>query len=244
MTPDLIGQFLESLAALAFPTTCQICSDRQAEPRNGYVCTQCLRNVRPTKTPWCNKCGRPFDGEFPETTTCFNCHETEWHFDCARSLFSACGLVREIIHRFKYNHTDFFQPLINQWFRSVNRFPGVLHDWVVPIPLHPLKEREREFNQTLHMAKSISSVLKIPLNINTVERIKHTETQTYLSRSKRLKNMKGAFAVKQNRRLNGAILLVDDVMTTGATASACARALKQRGANTVNVLTLTRGMTI
>ena len=244
MVLDLKNQFIEPLAALAFPTTCQICDEQQAEPLNGYVCTQCLSNVRPTKTPWCNKCGRPFDGEFTETTTCFNCHETEWHFDCARSLFSTCGLVREIIHRFKYSHTDYFQPLINRWFKSVNRFPGESHDWVIPIPLHPLKEREREFNQTLHMAKSISHYLKTPLNINSVERIKYTETQTHLSRSMRLKNMKGTFAVKQNRQLSGTILLIDDVMTTGATANACARALKQKGVNTVNILTLARGVTI
>ena len=171
MTPDLKGQFLEPLAALAFPTICQICNDRQAEPSNGYVCAQCLRDVRPTTPPWCNQCGLPFDGEFTETSTCLNCHETEWHFDSARSLFATRGLVRKVIHRFKYHQADFFLPLINRWFRSVNQFSDKSHDWIIPIPLHPLKEREREFNQAEHMAKIVSFILKTPLNTNTVERV-------------------------------------------------------------------------
>ena len=244
MIPDLKSQIIEPLAALAFPTACQICSDRQAEPWNGYICTQCLRDVRPTKPPWCNQCGLPFDGEFTEISTCLNCHEIEWHFDCARSLFASRGLVREIVHRSKYHHADFFQPLIDRWFSSVNQFPSISHDWIVPIPLHALKEREREFNQAEHMAKSVASSLGGSLNTNTLERIKYTETQTDLSRSKRLKNMKGAFAVKRKRNLSGTVLLVDDVMTTGATASACARVLKQAGAGTVNVLTLTRSSSV
>ena len=244
MIPDLKSQIIEPLAALAFPTACQICSDRQAEPWNGYICTQCLRDVRPTKPPWCNQCGLPFDGEFTEISTCLNCHEIEWHFDCARSLFASRGLVREIVHRSKYHHADFFQPLIDRWFSSVNQFPSISHDWIVPIPLHALKEREREFNQAEHMAKSVASSLGGSLNTNTLERIKYTETQTDLSRSKRLKNMKGAFAVKRKRNLSGTVLLVDDVMTTGATASACARVLKQAGAGTVNVLTLARSSSV
>ncbi|MCH2379514.1 MAG: hypothetical protein MK236_08855, partial [Pedosphaera sp.] len=118
------------------------------------------------------------------------------------------------------------------------------HDWVVPVPLHPLKEREREFNQAEPMAKSVASFLRASLNTNTVERIKYTETQTHLSRSKRLSNMNGAFAVNRNCKLYGTVLLVDDVMTTGAPASACARVLKQAGASTVNVLTLARGLPV
>jgi competence protein ComFC len=241
MVRDLRNQFVEPLAALAFPTTCQICNDQQAEPSNGYVCAQCLRDVRPIKPPWCNQCGLPFDGSFTETSTCLNCHETKWHFDCARSLFTARGLVRNVIHRFKYNHAHYFQSLVDIWLKSVSRFADTSHDWVIPVPLHPLKEREREFNQAEHMANTISSLLKTPLNTNTVERIKYTETQTHLSRTKRLRNMQGAFAIKRNYKIQGAILLVDDVMTTGATVSACAHILKQGGARTVNVLTLARG---
>ena len=211
---------------------------------NGYVCAQCLRDVRPIKPPWCNQCGLPSDGEFTETSTCLKCHETEWHFDCARSLFTARGLVRNVIHRFKYNHAHYFQPLIDIWLNSASRYIDTSHDWVIPVPLHPLKEREREFNQAENMANVISSLLKTPLSTNTVERIKYTETQTHLSRAKRLRNMQGAFAIMRNNKIHGAILLVDDVMTTGATVSACSHILKQAGARTVNVLTLARGLSV
>ncbi len=244
MIPNIKNRIIEQLAALAFPTICQICNTRQAEPSDGYVCLQCLRDVRPTTTPWCNQCGLPFDAEPTESSTCLNCHETKWHFDSARSLFATRGLVRKVIHRFKYHHAYFFRPLINRWFSMVNQFPDDLHEWVIPIPLHRLKKREREFDQAVHMAKTVSTTLKIPFNINAIKRVKNTETQTHLSRSNRLSNMKGAFAVKRNFNLNGTVLLVDDVMTTGATASACAYTLKQAGVKTVNVLTLARGLPI
>lgn len=244
MDLELKSQITEPLAALAFPATCQICCERRAEPVNGYVCAQCLRDVRSVKPPWCNQCGLPFDGEFTKTSTCLNCHETEWYFDYARSLFTARGLVRNVIHRFKYNHAHYFQPLIDIWLKSVSRFPVTSHDWIIPVPLHPLKEREREFNQAEHMANTISSLLKTPLNTNAVERIKYTEAQTHLSRTKRLRNMQGAFAIRRNYKIQGNILLVDDVMTTGATVSACAHILKQAGARTVNVLTLARGFSV
>ena len=244
MDLELKSQITEPLAALAFPATCQICCERRAEPVNGYVCGQCLRDVRPIKPPWCNQCGLPFDGGFTETSICLNCHETEWYFDYARSLFTARGLVRDVIHRFKYNHAHYFQPLIDIWLKSASRFPDTSHDLVIPVPLHPFKEREREFNQAEHMANIISSLWKTPLNTNAVERIKYTEAQTHLSRAKRMRNMQGAFAIKRNCKIQGVMLLVDDVMTTGATVNACAHVLKQAGASTVNVITLARAFPV
>ena len=244
MTSEVKSHITEPLATLAFPSTCQICYEGRAEPGDGYVCAQCLRDVRPINPPWCNQCGLPFDGEFTATSTCSNCHEIEWHFDSARSLFTARGLVRNVIHRFKYNHEHYFQPLINCWLKSANRFPDTSYDWVIPVPLHSIKRREREFNQAEHMANTISCLLKTAINTNALERIKYTQTQTHLSRTKRLRNMQGAFAIGRNYKLQGAILLVDDVMTTGATVNACAYILKQAGARTVNVLTLARGFSV
>ncbi len=239
MDSDLKNGFIEPIAALAFPAICQICNNRQAEPSDGYVCAQCLRGAHPIKPPLCYQCGLPFDGNFPEPFTCLNCHDAEWKFERARALFAARGLVREIVHRFKYDPADFFQPLIHQWLRATKPFPVHSHDWVVPIPLHPLKKRERGFNQAERMAEPISSILSKPLITNAIERVKYTETQTHLSLSKRIKNVEDAFAAKKCL-LKGSVLLIDDVMTTGATASACARVLKKTGVKTVDVLTLTR----
>jgi ComF family protein len=240
---NLKSQVLEPLAAFAFPTVCQICGEQRAEPADGFVCVFCLRNVFPTRPPWCEQCGQPFDGEFTEASTCLNCHDVQWKFDCARSLFSTRGLVREVIHRFKYNGAEFFRPLLGQWLRGSSQLFTQRIDCVVPIPLHPLKKRERGFNQARHLAEYVAARLSAPLAADVIRRVKNTETQTHLSRTQRMANMRGAFNVRR-KGLSGLVLLVDDVMTTGATASTCAGVLKKAGAGTVNVLTLARGLPV
>ena len=244
MALNLKSQALEPLAAFAFPTVCQICGEQRAEPVDGFVCVSCLRNVFPTRPPWCEQCGQPFDGEFTEASTCLNCHEVEWKFDCARSLFSTRGLVREVIHRFKYNGAEFFRPLLEQWLRGSSQLFARRIDWVVPIPLHPLKERERGFNQAQQLAEYVAARLSAPLVTDVIRRVKNTETQTHLSRKQRMMNMRDAFDIFQKERFSGFVLLVDDVMTTGATASACAGVLKKAGADAGNVLTLARGLPV
>jgi ComF family protein len=198
--------------------------------------------VRQIKPPWCNQCGLPLNSESFSASTCFNCHNLELQFERARALIAARGLGLEIVHRFKYEPADFFEPLMQWWLRTAIPFPMQSHDWIVPIPLHPVKKRQRGFNQAKRIAKPVSIFLKKPLISNAIERVKNTETQTYLPPKMRFANVEGAFAAKNNHILNGSVLLIDDVMTTGATASACARALKMAGAKKVDVLTLTRGL--
>ena len=150
-------------------------------------------------------------------------------------------MVRDVIHRFKYEQADFFEPLMEDWLRQFPRTCLQLPDCIIPIPLHPLKKRDREFNQAESIARLLSDQLQIPSRPELAIRIRYTESQTHLSRAKRLKNMKGAFAAGP-ARLPGRVLLVDDVMTTGATASAVAAVLKRAGAHEVDVLTLARGV--
>ena len=109
----------------------------------------------------------------------------------------------------------------------------------MPIPLHPTKERERGFNQADRLAAFFVELFDIPINTGLLKRVRSTETQTRLSRSQRLRNLRGAF-VCSNITNEGRFLLVDDVITTGTTASAAAHALKKAGAQQVDVLTLAR----
>src|SRR5204862_1250546 len=114
---------------------------------------------------------------------------------------------------------------------------------IVPVPLFPLKKREREFNQAEQLAARLSAATHIPLNTTVLFRAEHTRTQTLLSRSERARNVRHAFRIRNESRLEGQrIVLVDDVLTTGATTSACARALKKAGAEEVCVWTVARGI--
>jgi ComF family protein len=114
---------------------------------------------------------------------------------------------------------------------------------IVPVPLHPLKKREREFNQASVLAVRLSRATAIPANEKLMVRVKPTETQTHLKREERAANMRGAFAIRNGVKLNGErIILVDDVFTTGATTNDCARALLGAGAGEVCVWTVARGL--
>ncbi len=116
-------------------------------------------------------------------------------------------------------------------------------DFIVPVPLHAVKQREREFNQAERLAAHLSAASGIPLNSRWLRRIKPTATQTLLTRQQRAANMRGAFAVRPGVRLDGErVILVDDVFTTGATTSACAEVLRAAGAGDVCVWTVARGL--
>jgi ComF family protein len=114
---------------------------------------------------------------------------------------------------------------------------------IVPVPLHPTKAREREFNQAERLADRLGCAMRIPVNKRLVRRVLPTRTQTQLSREERLANVHNAFAMRHRQKLNGErILLVDDVFTTGATTSACAGVLRAAGAGEVCVWTVARGI--
>jgi ComF family protein len=157
---------------------------------------------------------------------------------------TANALMLDVIHRYKYHHALWFEPFLASLLarQAGPALAAEKWDLIAPVPLHPLKERQREFNQAERLARCLGRVLRIPVNRRLVRRVKFTETQTKLTRPQRAANVDDAFAPRLGRELNGEkVILVDDVMTTGATTSACARALRQAGAGDVCVWTVARG---
>jgi len=113
----------------------------------------------------------------------------------------------------------------------------------VPVPLHPAKRREREFNQAERLAVRLGAATKIPVRARLLKRVVPTRTQTLLTRQERAANVRNAFALRAGRQLDGErIVLLDDVFTTGATTSACAKVLRAAGAGEVCVWTVARGI--
>jgi ComF family protein len=201
--------------------------------------------VRFIKPPFCGRCGLPFEGDITTPFECTNCREMELHFRSARSAVVARGGVLEAIHRFKYQRHLWFEHFLAGLFlrEAVPALRGQNWDLITPVPLHSVKQREREFNQAGRLATRLSATLQIPMNEKLLRRVIPTATQTLLTRQQRTANMRGAFAIRPGARLNGErVILVDDVFTTGATTSACARVLLAAGAGDVCVWTVARGL--
>ena len=232
--------------ALLYPEVCQMCRSERATVAEGLVCATCWRQVRFIRPPFCERCGLPFAGELTTTFECSNCRELELHFSSARSAVAAGGLVLEIIHRYKYQRALWFEPFLADLLirEAAPALRTTSWDWIVPVPLHPAKQREREFNQAERLARRLAAATKIPVNARLLKRVAATLTQTRLTRPERAANVHRAFARRPGRTdLQGArIVLVDDVFTTGATTSACARVLRAAGAAEVCVWTVARGL--
>ena len=230
---------------LLYPPVCQLCREHRAEAHDGYVCAKCWSHVRFIRAPFCERCGLPFAGDLTTAFVCTNCNDLKLHFTSARSAVVARTVVLEAIHRFKYSRALWFENFLAGLL--VREAAPVLAkgNWhgIVPVPLHPVKLREREFNQAALLAAQLARATKIPLNEKILRRVHPTATQTLLTRDERAANMKNAFIVRKGTRLAGKrIVLLDDVFTTGATTNACAKALQVAGAAEVCVWTVARGL--
>jgi ComF family protein len=228
-----------------YPEICQLCESERATVEDGFVCSRCWQQVRFIRPPFCERCGLPFEGDITTTFECTNCREMELHFSSARSAVVARTIVLETIHRFKYQRALWFENFLADLLlrEAVPALRGQNWNFIAPVPLHPVKHREREFNQAERLARHLSAATKIPVNTKLLRRVRTTRTQTLLTREQRAENVRGAFAIQKGTRLNGEkIILVDDVFTTGATTSACARTLLAAGAGDVCVWTVARGL--
>lgn len=247
MNPAL-KSWLDAALGFFYPNVCQLCGVVKATAGEGYVCASCWSQpggIHFIQPPFCERCGLPYEGDITTTFECSNCREMDLHFSSARAAVAAQGLVLEVIHRYKYQQALWFEPFLADLLarQAVPQINPADWDVIVPIPLHPLKLREREFNQAGRLATLLGRATQISVKKHLVQRVEPTRTQTRLTRTERAENMRGAFLAKATDELTGQrVIIVDDVLTTGATASSCARALREAGAAEVAVWTLARGL--
>jgi competence protein ComFC len=233
---------LEAIASLLYPPACTICAT-SVEPGE-YLCAQCNDKATPIVPPFCEICSEPFAGAITGSFTCANCAHREIFFDTAVAVYRSRGIVRRVILDFKYGHQIHLRHVIARWLGQALddvRLRGRRFDVIVPVPLHPARERERGFNQAALLAELLSEKMSIQSKA-VLKRIRYTTTQTAFDRVERMENLRNAFRLRKNMNVRHLrVLLIDDVLTTGSTLSECARVLKDAGAMSVYAATAARG---
>lgn len=232
---------LRALASLFYPSLCSICST--AVDPTEYVCEPCSRKAPRIQSPFCAKCSEPFYGAITDSFSCANCSHRVLHFDSAVASYRSRGIVRKLVHEFKYGKQLHLRHPVADWLVETlddPRLQGRRFDIVVPVPLHPARKRERGFNQAELLAELLSARTGLPM-LDALERIRYTTTQTAFDRTERIENLRDAFRLRKNVDVRGLrVLLIDDVLTTGSTLSECARVLKAEGALSVHAATAAR----
>jgi ComF family protein len=225
----------------AFPRSCAGCGVPLEAGDSGPLCASCRPGLKPIERA-CARCGKPL-GEYVDTAgPCVFCRGFKYHFDSAVAAGEYSGALRAMIISFKYERRKDLFPELSGFFQGavLRRLSGPKIDLVVPVPLHRKRERERGFNQSEMFARPLAPALGARLEAGKLERIKFTKPQVGLSANQRFENVEGAFAARGGDFEGKCVLLVDDVMTTGATGSECAKALKSAGATHVFFAVLAR----
>ena len=236
-----LPEIVSAAASLLYPATCVVCSANVA--RSEYLCGDCQQRAPRIVAPFCAKCSEPFPGAITQTFSCANCENRVLHFDCAVAAYRSRGLVRRLVHQFKYAKQRHLRHPVAGWLRETLHDPrlrGRAFDLLVPVPLHPARQRERGFNQAELLADLLADSMNLPRR-NLLERTRYTTTQTAYDRAERMENLHDAFRLRKNRDVRELrVLLIDDVLTTGSTLSECARVLKKAGAFSVHAATAAR----
>ena len=223
------------------PPQCLACS--AAVERPGQLCGDCWRGVNFIGPPQCARCGMPFELDTPAETVCGACLKAPPVYERARAAFGYAGVGRSLVLGFKMADRTFCVPPMATWLERAGAAVIADADLLVPVPLHRWRLFARRFNQSALLARELSRRTGKPWAPSALVRLRPTASQATLPAAERRRNVRGAFAVPERaRRLieERRVLVIDDVMTTGSTASACAETLLRAGASAVDVLTLAR----
>jgi len=232
----------EGLLSFFFPQYCVNCKKYIAESAGYPLCKKCEEMIRKDISPCCLVCGRPLLSN--RQTLCRRCREKPFSFDFARAVTLYKPPIKNAIHAFKYRKILSLKILFMHLFFEYLSSNPFYHDidGVLPVPLHPSRLREREFNQAEILAQDISKFLQKPLMHKAVTRKKKTLPQVGLSMKERRLNLQGAFQVEDEKFIaKKKILIIDDVLTSRSTVDSLAMVLRGAGSQTIFVLALATG---
>lgn len=232
---------LSEILNIIYPHTCPVCENLFPITVRNKICIKCLKTLAPIKGNVCQTCGTPIKTQSTDRR-CKTCKTVVRYFSKGCAMFSYNEEVKKLIHNFKfYYHPEYGKTLGKYMYQYVTKFnPSLLEcDFIVPVPIHFLRNFARGYNQSLLLAKEISCLSGIPLLSKNLVRIKNTKQQSLLTAEERYLNVKDAFKIKNPGQIKDKkILLIDDLLTTGSTLNYCALTLKEAGANDIYILTL------
>jgi ComF family protein len=223
------------------PPRCLACGETVGEP--DALCGGCWAAMTFFAAPWCARCGLPFPHPIGEGAICGRCAQSRPHWDCARAVLRYDKHSRRLVLGLKHGDRTHLAGALGKWMRRAGEEPLEGADLLVPVPLHWTRLFARRFNQSALLAHAIRAAGGPPVAPDWLVRRRRTPSQGLLGPLARERNVRGAFAIRAGRTVNGLrVVLIDDVMTTGATAEECARVLRRNGAAYVGVLTLARAV--
>lgn len=239
------GMFMglyKKACSVLFPANikCIICGDDLKEVQSIEICDKCKCKLNQiAENQACACCGAPVVGE---AKLCLNCKSEPRDFDISRSVFVYEDEIAKLIAGLKFNNKPYISRTLGRYLANLYKELGWEVDLIVPVPMTEARKKWRGYNQAELLAQEVSDAINIDINTETLVKIKETDEQKELSLNERRKNLRQAFKVIDKYPIKGKrILLIDDVMTTGSTADACAMALKKAHASRVFVLTIAHG---
>jgi ComF family protein len=230
MPDSALRSLWSALLDLVYPPRCVGC--QQPGP---WLCPGCLAAIEPVPEPICRLCGdMVLTGDL-----CPPCRRRPLQIDGIRSVGLHQGPLREAVHGLKYHRQRHLAPVLAGLMAQRLQAESLPADVLVPVPLHPDRQRQRGYNQAALLAGALAGPA-LPVAAGCLVRTRATATQTHLGRDDRMANVAGAFTCRNGDLAGRRVLLIDDVCTTGATLEACALACRQAGAASVWALTLSR----
>ncbi len=233
-TQTLFQKISEPLLDLLSPPVCLNC-----KAAGSWFCQNCVAEVDLIQFPVCERCGTPWSDRLQSCIQCEN--NPLQHLDGIRSAaYFENNPIRSAIHYLKYKNHKAVAPILGEILAEACRRFDLMTDVLIPVPLHVSRYRERGYNQSELVAEQLAKILELPVNTDTLHRIRKTKSQMQLGAGERHRNVMNAFSCSNGELSGRSVLIIDDVCTTGSTLDACADALKQSGVAVVWGVTLAR----
>ena len=222
---------------MLFPETCPVCHETSSDHTIAPICTGCWNSIQPYEGPKCDKCGIPLDSD--SSITCGECIKDEPVYRSVRTFGLYKGPLRKAINLLKYHNMKRLSKPLSGLILGME-MPRA--NAVIPVPLYKDRLRQREFNQSALLAKYAAKETGTSLLFDCLVKVKDTMPQVGLSSRERRRNIRNAFKIQNKEVIERKdILLIDDVITTGATVRECSRVLKKAGAGDIHVMALAHG---